>query len=275
MKSIIVAAGAIAGLSMLAGCAAGLREARQVEPTGSEFNQNLYSGYLGLAESEHAEGDHRDTDTFARRATRAGTGESVLPEEIGTRSLPGEHVDELTGARATLVKALDDGAAKKNPAGAAKAQVMFDCWMQEQEENWQPEDIARCRDGYYAAAKDLAPPATAAKPQKIRFIVYFPTDKAVLDGDAQQVISEARAAASKLGQPAVRVSGNADTVGAAEYNQVLSELRAQAVAKILATGDLPIDAVKTEAHGESRPAVETADETDEPRNRRVEITLQQ
>ncbi len=34
---------------------------------------------------------------------------------------------------------------------AANAQVMFDCWMQEQEENFQPPDIARCRDGFSAA----------------------------------------------------------------------------------------------------------------------------
>ena len=112
------------------------------------------------------------------------------------------------------------------------------------------------------------------KPEAVRFIVYFPTNKAVLDDNAQQVIAEAQAAASKLGQPVVKISGNADTVGPAEYNQKLSEMRAQAVAKILAGGEMPVKAVMTEAHGESQPAVMTADETAEPRNRRVEIILE-
>jgi len=176
------------------------------------------------------------------------------------------------------VAALDAGAGETNPARAAEAQVMFDCWMQEQEENWQPEDIARCRDSFYAALEGVEPPApvaiSKAKPQAVRFVVYFETDKSYLDGDAHKVIAEAKAAAGKLGRPVVKISGNADTVGAADYNQKLSELRAQAVAKVLEVGATPVKALLTEAHGEAQPAVLTADGIDEPRNRRVEIILQ-
>ncbi len=278
MKTIIVATGAAAGLILLAGCSgAQLGSARTVQPTGSEFNQSLYRGYIGLSESEYAEGDYRDSDAFAKRAKQAGAGSAVAPEDIAARSLPAENVGELTEARMTLVSALDAGAAERNPSGAAEAQVMFDCWMQEQEENRQPVDIARCRDGFYAAVGAAAPVAVSKpKPGAVRFIVYFPTNKAVLDKNAQQVVAEARAAAAKLGQPVVKISGNADTVGAAEYNQKLSEMRAQAVAKVLGSGgSLPVKAVMTEAHGETQPAVMTADETAEPRNRRVEIILEQ
>lgn len=279
MRSIFAAAGVAAGLLVVAGCTGQeLYQAQQMEPAGSEFEQNLFSGYVGLAESEYAEGDYRDSDVFARRAKQVGTTGAVVPEEIGARSLPGDHVDELTEARTKLMAALDAGAGTKDPARAAEAQVMFDCWMQEQEENWQPEDIARCRDGFYAALGGIEAPAPVAiakpKPQAVRFVVYFETDKSYLDGDAHRVIAEAKAAAAKLGRPVVKISGNADTVGASEYNQRLSELRAQAVAKILEVGATPVRALLTEAHGETQPAVMTADETDEPRNRRVEIILE-
>lgn len=280
MRQHVVAAGAMVGILLLAGCGGGeLLGAQQVEPVGAEFNQNLYHGYIGLSESEYDEGDYRDSDVFAIRATQVGTGGVVAPETIEARSLPGDHVNQMTAARDRLVSALDAGAMEKNPQRAAEAQIMFDCWMQEQEENRQPDDIARCREGFYAAIGDIEPVGepvaiSKPKPQSVRFVVYFGTNKSSLDADGQAVIAEAKAAAQKLGKPLVKISGNADTVGARDYNQMLSEMRAQAVAKVLEAGDTPVRAMATEAHGETQPAVLTADETDEPRNRRVEIILE-
>lgn len=277
MRAILVIAGAAAGLFVLAGCAGQqLSAAKRVQASGSEFSQNLYRGYLGLSQDEFGEADYRDSDAFAGRAIQTGSGKEIPPEEISARDLPADKVSELDSARASLIAALGSGAAGKNPSRAADAQVMFDCWMQEQEENRQPDDIARCRDGFYAAVAEIAPAVAAAmpKPQTVRFIVYFPTDKAVLDGNAQQVIAEARAAAAKLGQPMVKISGHTDTVGSASYNQTLSELRAQAVAKMLATGEMKARRLETEAHGKMRPAVMTPDGTNEARNRRVEIILE-
>ncbi len=280
MKTLYVVAGAAAGILLLAGCSGQqLSSAQKIQPTGSEFNQNLYGGYISLSKDEYAEGDYRDSDKFAGRAKQVATGGSIAPEEIAARKLPADRAGELSDARAKLVAALGGGAADKDPARAATAQVMFDCWMQEQEENRQPADIARCRDGFYAALEGTQPPpppvaVVKPKPDAVRFVVYFPTNKAVLDSNAQQVIAEARAAAAKLGQPVVKISGNTDTVGSAAYNQKLSEMRVQAVAKVLADSNVKVKAVMTEANGESRPAVMTADETAEPRNRRVEIILE-
>lgn len=279
MKSNIIAAGAIAGLFVVAGCAGQeLYSAQLIEPQGSEFNQNLYHGYIGLAEAEYAEGDYSDSDEFSLRATTVATGEQVGPEEIENRGLPGDHVAELSEARTNLVAALGAGAADTNPTRAADAQVYFDCWMQEQEENWQPEDIARCRDDFHAALADIeaapTPVASKPKPQSVRFVVYFETDKHNIDSEDATVISEAKAAAEKLGSPVVKISGNTDTVGAVDYNQKLSEMRAQAVAKVLEAGNTPVRAMFTEANGEMMPALVTADETEEQRNRRVEIILE-
>lgn len=285
MKSQFIVAGAVAGLFVLGGCTGQeLHSAQLVQPQGSEFNQNLYHGYIGLSESEYSEGDYSDSDVFAVRAKEIASGAQIEPEDIEDRSLPSEHVAELTEARSKLVAALDAGAAEANPTRAADAQVYFDCWMQEQEENWQPEDITRCRDAFYAALDGLAPAPVAEappapviskpKPQSVRFVVYFETDKYNIDAEDERVIAEAKAAAEKLGSPIVKISGNTDTVGSIDYNQKLSEMRAQAVAKVLEAGNTPVRAMLTEANGELKPALVTADETEEQRNRRVEIILE-
>ena len=278
MLSYFKLAGVVAGMMLLAGCTGqALYGAQRIQPTGSDFAQNLYSGYIDLAEDEYAEGDYSDSDVFARRAVAVGTGSAVAPEAIESRWLPAEHVAELTDARAKLIAALDAGATEKDPARAAQAQVMFDCWMQEQEENWQPEDIGKCRDGFMAALDTITPKIAAVskpKPEAVRYVVYFRTDQANLDAAAEAVIAEAKAAAAKIGGAVVRISGNADRVGPDQYNVILSEMRAAAVAKLMAVGDVPIKAVYTEAFGEAQPAIMTADETPEPLNRRVEIIIQ-
>ena len=281
MKSHNIVTGAIAGLFLLAGCTGQeLHDAQLIDPQGSEFNQNLYHGYIGLSEAEYAEGDYYDSDVFAMRAVTVGGNGTVGPEMIDERGLPGDHVAELTDARGRLVAALDAGATTANPNRAAEAQVYFDCWMQEQEENWQPEDISRCRDSFYAALDDIEPKpmpvpvVSKPKPQSVRFVVYFLTDQYNIDSDDETVIAEAKSAAEKLGSPIVKISGNTDTVGSTEYNQKLSEMRAQAVAKVLEAGNIPTRAMVTEAHGELKPATVTGDEINEQRNRRVEIILE-
>ena len=278
MNSKLVVIGLFAGVFAIAGCAGQeLYSAQRVEPQGSEFSKNLYQGYLGLAETEYAEGDYSDSDAFAIRAKQAAAGNEVGPENIEERGLPGDHVAELSDARARLLAALNAGAAEAAPDRAANAQVYFDCWMQEQEENWQPEDISHCRDNFFAALDTIEPSTPVAskpKPQSVRFVIYFDTAKHNIDSEDEAIIAEAKAAAAKLGSPIVKISGNTDTVGTADYNKILSEMRAQAVAKVLGAGNTPVRAVVTEANGELQPALVTADETDEPRNRRVEIILE-
>ncbi|MGQ0661750.1 OmpA family protein, partial [Sphingosinicella sp.] len=53
----------------------------------------------------------------------------------------------------------------------------------------------------------------------------------------------------------------------------LSQRRANNVATYLEGRGVPRASISTEAFGESRPLVETADGVREPQNRRVEITM--
>ena len=69
------------------------------------------------------------------------------------------------------------------------------------------------------------------------------------------------------------LAGHADRSGSDEYNVGLSQRRANNVRAYLAGRSVPDAAITSEAFGESRPLVDTADGVREPQNRRVEISF--
>jgi outer membrane protein OmpA-like peptidoglycan-associated protein len=69
------------------------------------------------------------------------------------------------------------------------------------------------------------------------------------------------------------VIGHTDTVGDSRDNEQLSLARAKSIASLLKEAKLDADKIVVESHGEKNLLVPTPDNTDEPRNRRVEITV--
>lgn len=68
------------------------------------------------------------------------------------------------------------------------------------------------------------------------------------------------------------VTGGTDAVGSAEQNLLLSQRRANAVARGLLARGLPAERTQILAKGETNPAVPARRGVPEPQNRRVEIT---
>lgn len=71
----------------------------------------------------------------------------------------------------------------------------------------------------------------------------------------------------------IRVEGHTDDVGALEYNQKLSEKRAQNVADILIKGGVNPEKVKVKGFGKERPIADNSNEEGASQNRRVEIYI--
>ncbi len=270
---------------VLAGCGGlELQRAQGLKPSGSEFSKNLYSGYIGLSKSEYGEGDYQDSDAFAMRASSAAGGKPGQPEDMAGRQLPKNKVAELSDARARMMAALGAGARDKTPMQAANAQVMFDCWMQEQEENFQPGDIARCRAGFMkallvaeAAVKPapmpMAKKAMAPKKMTQKFVVYFPFDSSKLTPDSTRVILRAIDAAKKVKAKRVYLSGHTDRARSDAYNNKLSGMRTDAVAEVIKGGGISGRLLGLGAFGENITAVKTPDGVKSPHNRRVEILI--
>lgn len=76
----------------------------------------------------------------------------------------------------------------------------------------------------------------------------------------------------EFGRPTLFIAGHTDTVGATAYNFKLSQARAQSIARWFKGHGLRIP-VAFEGFGETALAVKTADNVDEPRNRRVDYIL--
>ena len=105
------------------------------------------------------------------------------------------------------------------------------------------------------------------------FIVFFDWDRAEITPQAASILDIAAEQYRASGNTQVVLAGHADASGPDRYNVVLSERRAQNVRDYLAGRGIPEAIMRTEAFGESRPLVDTADGVREPQNRRVEVTF--
>jgi outer membrane protein OmpA-like peptidoglycan-associated protein/opacity protein-like surface antigen len=105
------------------------------------------------------------------------------------------------------------------------------------------------------------------------FIVFFDWDKADITTQAASILDNAADAYRRTGNAQVVLAGHADRSGSDQYNVGLSQRRAENVRQYLAGRGIPEGVMRTEAFGESRPLVDTADGVREPQNRRVEITF--
>jgi outer membrane protein OmpA-like peptidoglycan-associated protein len=112
-------------------------------------------------------------------------------------------------------------------------------------------------------------PACVAGP----FMVFFDWDRDEITPQASAILDNAASAYQTCGQAQVMIAGHADKSGSDQYNVGLSQRRAANVRSYLAGRGIPDGVMTTEAFGESRPLVETADGVREPQNRRVEITF--
>jgi OOP family OmpA-OmpF porin len=290
MKSIRLLA-SIFALAMLSGCA-GLGGVRDIEnlrgadPTGDAFTRQLTGEYRQITLFEADEMmDWRDAGRFARKGLRAADGEVVPPEAIEDWDLPEAYVGEMTSARAELVGLLDASARTKHPTLAGTAQGRFDCWIEQQEENHQPDDIAACRNGFQEAMDALkaamapkpmpkaepAPPPPPMAPET--FVVFFAFDSTELTAESNTMLDSAMSIAKKMGATDLAVTGHADRAGPEEYNLELSLRRASVVLDALAARGANPDAISLAGRGEAEPAVATEDGVPEPANRRVEIIV--
>ncbi len=104
------------------------------------------------------------------------------------------------------------------------------------------------------------------------FIVFFEWDKSDITPEAASILDNAVTQYQSCGNAQVMLAGHADKSGSASYNVGLSQRRADGVKAYLTSHAIPDGVISTEAFGESRPRVDTADGVREVQNRRVEVT---
>ena len=117
-----------------------------------------------------------------------------------------------------------------------------------------------------AALAALPPPAR-------RFTLYFRFESNELTEESRALVPDILSLVRERAIPEVLVVGHTDTMGAPKANIDLGLNRATAVRALLVQAGLDAATVEITSHGETDLLVKTSDETPEPRNRRVEISV--
>jgi outer membrane protein OmpA-like peptidoglycan-associated protein len=104
--------------------------------------------------------------------------------------------------------------------------------------------------------------------------VLFDFDKAVIRADASRALAQVATLIRAYPSGSATLEGYTDSKGDDDYNQRLSERRAEAVERWLVEKE-GIEAARLtpHGHGESRPVASNGDEAGRQRNRRVEVVI--
>lgn len=114
---------------------------------------------------------------------------------------------------------------------------------------------------------ELAPP----KPQ--RFVLYFDAGGTVLTAESKLELDTVIQATLARPGADITVTGHTDTRGSTARNDQLGLQRATEIKALLAQRGFPDERIESVGRGERDLLVPTADEVDEPRNRRVVIVV--
>ncbi|MGB0466845.1 MAG: OmpA family protein [Pontibacterium sp.] len=298
----------LAACSSLQQEAGGVKDTAPNKPSkaGTLFERYLSEGYHQHASREDREHDFADSDWYLERAERSAAGRLVVPELLENRDIPVFAIEELTQARNRLDEAFYRGGSVKVPREAAHAQVMFDCWMEQQEEDIQPHHIEECKSGFFASIsqiesvlgtkkasacvdqtiassspeKEIPVSAPVAKTQVKKrnlpaynepYIVYFDLKSSDLTVSALTVIREAAADAARSEPEEIIISGHTDSSGSKTYNEGLSKRRVLAVMDALRLGGISAEMIDGSHYGEEKQLISTGDGVRHAQNRRVEI----
>jgi outer membrane protein OmpA-like peptidoglycan-associated protein len=101
----------------------------------------------------------------------------------------------------------------------------------------------------------------------------FEFDKAELRPEDRELLSRIAGILTTSHDYMVSVNGHTDDVGTSEYNQGLSERRAQAVRDYLVKAGMSPDILSVEGHGKQLPLVKGGTDAARAKNRRVELGI--
>lgn len=130
-----------------------------------------------------------------------------------------------------------------------------------------PENLGKQNlDRIFAEALSIQPK------RPIHFLLYFKKDT-ILTSDSEKLLPDIIAAIRERNSIDISVIGHTDTVGSMEYNTELSSNRALVIKNALARAGVEAESIRTTSHGKENLLIQTGDNVNEPRNRRVEVVI--
>ena len=114
---------------------------------------------------------------------------------------------------------------------------------------------------------------SALPPAPRRFTLFFKFESDELTDQSQALIPQILGAVKEHAVQDVVVVGHTDTMGTQQANYGLGLKRAMMIRNLLVAAGLDGSTIEATSVGELDPLVTTPDETPEPRNRRVDISV--
>jgi len=115
--------------------------------------------------------------------------------------------------------------------------------------------------------------AFRAQLQSVLERIYFDFDSANLSEPARSALTRNAALLMKEPTAKIRIEGNCDERGSAEYNLTLGDRRAKSAQQYLTTLGVKPERLSTVSYGKEKPAVQGNDETTLTKNRRDEFVV--
>lgn len=103
--------------------------------------------------------------------------------------------------------------------------------------------------------------------------ILFATNSTAVSGASQSDLATVAGSLNRFPNTTVNVIGHTDNVGSAEFNQGLSQRRAQAVASLLVSNGVSSSRVRSIGAGENQPIASNQTDAGRQQNRRVEIII--
>ena len=127
-------------------------------------------------------------------------------------------------------------------------------------------DAKKVREEFGPTLKALPPPPRT-------FTLYFLLDSHELTPDSAAELQKVFAELKRRPLPDIMVIGHTDTRGGLSYNDQLSKARAERMREMLIGLGIPAQRIQAAGRGKRELLIQTEDSVDEPRNRRVEISV--
>ena len=109
----------------------------------------------------------------------------------------------------------------------------------------------------------------------VSYMVFFALGSTKLSDQDQNTVAQAAQVFKTKPNATIAVTGYADTVGSPSLNMALSQQRANVVKGLLVNNGVPAGSITTAASGDTGLLVDTAPQTNQPKNRRVVIVINQ
>ena len=193
-------------------------------PSGEGFNNALASEYLAYAQSLSEQQHPVRADHFAGKGLDALVGKNVLPEEAD---------DIQTNARSALMEVLTADMKDITPTRTARAQLLFDCWVDESRRPINPQP-ALCANEFSAVLIELQSVAEMlVHDNDNRYIVRFAPGSEALTDQASAIVNMVSRRVATLGQYQIDITAYANRPQKSSKSKLIARKRALAIEKAL------------------------------------------